>query len=153
MVEKGKNNETGSPEVSLKELDEDECEGNNFSSYHLHKPDESNVHLDVEHFNCESLYHVDENIDDLSDLDDEFDKTRQPNIQEQVFGLRNNAWTLMWKKEQSKLKEGRNERLVIVEVTRRIAKFPLYRLKLQNAGAKMGITSASSISIRRGMTM
>ncbi|KAH0712502.1 hypothetical protein KY289_008461 [Solanum tuberosum] len=64
MVEKGKNNKTGSPEVSLKELDEDEC-------------------ADVEHFNYESLYHVDENIDDLSDLDDEFDKARQPNIQEQ----------------------------------------------------------------------
>ncbi|KAH0715019.1 hypothetical protein KY284_007924 [Solanum tuberosum] len=68
MVGKGKNNETGSPEVSLKDLDEDECE---------------DVEHFNQHFNSESLYHVDENIDGLTDLDDEFDKARQPNIQEQ----------------------------------------------------------------------
>ncbi|KAH0715054.1 hypothetical protein KY284_007959 [Solanum tuberosum] len=83
-VEEGKNKETGSPEVSLVDLEEDEGEGNNFSSYHLQTPDESDVNLEVEHFNSESRYHVDENIDDLTDLDDEFDKARQPNIQEQV---------------------------------------------------------------------
>ncbi|KAH0712293.1 hypothetical protein KY289_008252 [Solanum tuberosum] len=82
-VEEGKNKETGSPEVSLEDLDEDEGEGNTFSSYHLQTNDESNVNLDVEQFNSESRYDVDENIDDLSDLDDELDKARQPNIQEQ----------------------------------------------------------------------
>ncbi|KAH0712182.1 hypothetical protein KY289_008141 [Solanum tuberosum] len=65
MVDKGKNKESGSPEVSLEDLDEDVGEGNNFSSYHLQTLDES------------------DNIDDLSDFDDESDKARQPNIQEQ----------------------------------------------------------------------
>uniref|UniRef100_M1DCB0 Transposon MuDR mudrA n=1 Tax=Solanum tuberosum TaxID=4113 RepID=M1DCB0_SOLTU len=37
-----------------------------------------------EHSNSDSLYDIDENIDDLSDLDEELHQARQSNIQEQV---------------------------------------------------------------------
>ncbi|KAH0758175.1 hypothetical protein KY290_021668 [Solanum tuberosum] len=37
-----------------------------------------------EHFDSDSLYDIDENIDDLSDLDEELLQARQSNIQEQV---------------------------------------------------------------------
>ncbi|KAK4722015.1 hypothetical protein R3W88_012248 [Solanum pinnatisectum] len=86
MVDKGKNKESAVPEVSLKDLDEDEGQGqgNDFSSYHLQTSDESNVDLGAEQSNFESLYDVDENIDDLSDLDTEFVEARQSNIQEKV---------------------------------------------------------------------
>ncbi|KAH0645315.1 hypothetical protein KY284_033199 [Solanum tuberosum] len=85
-VDKGKNKEVAAPEVSLEDLDEDECQGqgNDFSSYHLHTSDESDVDVDAKQSNSESLYDADENIDDLSDLDSEFVETRKSNIQEQV---------------------------------------------------------------------
>ncbi|KAH0720481.1 hypothetical protein KY284_005511 [Solanum tuberosum] len=67
-VDKGKNKEAAAPEVSLEDLDEDECQGqgNDFSSYHLHTSDESDVDVDAKQSDSESLYDVDENIDDLS---------------------------------------------------------------------------------------
>ncbi|XP_049378178.1 uncharacterized protein LOC125842948 [Solanum stenotomum] len=67
-VDKGKNKEAAAPEVSLEDLDEDEGQGqgNDFSSYHLHTSDESDVDVDAKQSNSESLYDVDENIDDLS---------------------------------------------------------------------------------------
>ncbi|KAG5576610.1 hypothetical protein H5410_056744 [Solanum commersonii] len=40
--------------------------------------------------NSKSLYDVDENIDDLSDLDGEFDRARHPNIQEQFEDINKN---------------------------------------------------------------
>ncbi|KAH0660438.1 hypothetical protein KY289_029186 [Solanum tuberosum] len=85
-VDKGKNKEAAAPEVSLEDLDEDECQGqgNDFSSYHLHTSDESDVDVDAKQSDSESLYDVDENIDDLSDLDSEFVEARKSNIQEQV---------------------------------------------------------------------
>ncbi|KAH0706489.1 hypothetical protein KY290_011069 [Solanum tuberosum] len=85
-VDKGKNKETAAPEVSLEDSDEDEGQGqgNDFSSYHLQTSNESDVDIDAEQSNSESLYDVDENIDDLSDLDTEFVEARQSNIQEQV---------------------------------------------------------------------
>uniref|UniRef100_M1C228 Transposon MuDR mudrA n=1 Tax=Solanum tuberosum TaxID=4113 RepID=M1C228_SOLTU len=85
-VDKGKNKEAAAPEVSLEDLDEDECQGqgNDFSSYHLHTSDESDVDVDAKQSVSESLYDVDENIDDLSDLDSEFVEARKSNIQEQV---------------------------------------------------------------------
>ncbi|KAH0705962.1 hypothetical protein KY285_010483 [Solanum tuberosum] len=63
---------------------ESQGQGNDFSSYHLQTSDESDVDVDAEQSNSESLYDVDENIDDLSDLDTEFVEARQSNIQEQV---------------------------------------------------------------------
>ncbi|KAH0701528.1 hypothetical protein KY285_015806 [Solanum tuberosum] len=68
-VDKGKNKEAAAPEVSLEELDEDECQGQD---------------VDAKQSDSESLYDVDENIDDLSDLDSEFVEARKSNIQEQV---------------------------------------------------------------------
>ncbi|KAH0720123.1 hypothetical protein KY284_005153 [Solanum tuberosum] len=85
-VDKGKNKEAAAPEVSLEDLDEDESQGqgNDFSSYHLHTYDESDVDIDAKQSDSESLYDVDENIDDLSDLDSEFVEARKSNIQKQV---------------------------------------------------------------------
>ncbi|KAH0689078.1 hypothetical protein KY289_016436 [Solanum tuberosum] len=85
-VDKGKNKEAAAPEVSLEDLDEDEGQGqgNDFSSYHLYTSDESDVNVDAKQSDSESLYDVDENIDDLSDLDSEFVEVRKSNIQEQV---------------------------------------------------------------------
>ncbi|KAH0697100.1 hypothetical protein KY290_014529 [Solanum tuberosum] len=85
-VDKGKNKEAAAPEASLEDLDEDECQGqgNDFSSYHLHTSDESDVDVDAKQSDSESLYDVDENIDNLSDLDSEFVEARKSNIQEQV---------------------------------------------------------------------
>ncbi|KAH0668755.1 hypothetical protein KY289_023248 [Solanum tuberosum] len=86
--DKGKNKEAAAPEVSLEDLDGDEGQGqgqgNDFSSYHLHTSDESDVDVDAKQSDFESLYDVDENIDDLSDLDSEFVEARKSNIQEQV---------------------------------------------------------------------
>ncbi|KAH0645039.1 hypothetical protein KY284_032923 [Solanum tuberosum] len=75
-VDKGKNKEIDALKVSLEHLDENEGQGqrNDFSSYHLQTSDESDV--DVEQSNFESLYDVDESIDDLSDLDNEFVEAR-----------------------------------------------------------------------------
>ncbi|KAH0652834.1 hypothetical protein KY289_030512 [Solanum tuberosum] len=85
-VDKGKNKEVAAPEVSLEDVDEDEGQGhgNDFSSYHLHTSDESDVDVDAKQSDSESLYDVDENIDDLSDLDSECVEARKSNIQEQV---------------------------------------------------------------------
>ncbi|KAH0695293.1 hypothetical protein KY285_022390 [Solanum tuberosum] len=80
-VDKGKNKEAAAPEVSLEDLDECQGQGNEFSSYHLHTSD---VDVDAKQSDSESLYDVDENIDDLSDLDSEFVEARKSNIQEQV---------------------------------------------------------------------
>ncbi|KAH0694129.1 hypothetical protein KY285_021226 [Solanum tuberosum] len=68
-VDKGKNKEAAAPEVSLEDLDEDEGQGQD---------------VDAKQSDSESLYDVDENIDDLSDLDFEFVEARKSNIQEQV---------------------------------------------------------------------
>ncbi|KAH0684755.1 hypothetical protein KY290_021881 [Solanum tuberosum] len=69
-VDKGKNKETVAPEVSLEDLDEDEGQGqgNEFSSYHLQTSDESDVDVDAEQSNFESLYDVVKNIDDLNEI-------------------------------------------------------------------------------------
>ncbi|KAG5569687.1 hypothetical protein H5410_059453 [Solanum commersonii] len=85
-VDKGKNKKDAAPKVSLEDLDEDEGQGqgNDFSSYHLHTSDESDVDVDAKQYDFESLYDVDKNIDDLSDLDSEFVEVRKSNIQEQV---------------------------------------------------------------------
>uniref|UniRef100_M1AFZ9 Transposon MuDR mudrA n=1 Tax=Solanum tuberosum TaxID=4113 RepID=M1AFZ9_SOLTU len=50
----------------------------------LYTSDESDVNVDAKQSDSESLYDVDENIDDLSDLDSEFVEVRKSNIQEQV---------------------------------------------------------------------
>nr|AAW28568.1 Putative transposon MuDR mudrA-like protein, identical [Solanum demissum] len=68
-VDKGKNKETAAPEVSLEDLDRDEGQGQD---------------VDAKQSDSESLYDVDENIDDLSDLDSEFVEARKSNIEEQV---------------------------------------------------------------------
>ncbi|KAH0647987.1 hypothetical protein KY285_033235 [Solanum tuberosum] len=85
-IDKGKNKEAVALEVSLEDLDEDEGQGqgNDFSSYHLHTSNESDVDVDAKQSDSESLYDVDEDIDDLSDLDSEFVEARKSNIQEQV---------------------------------------------------------------------
>ncbi|KAH0712500.1 hypothetical protein KY289_008459 [Solanum tuberosum] len=63
-------------------------------------------------FNSESLYDVYENIDDLSDLDDEFDKARQPNIQEQNIEFREELQTYCIQKGVNlKLKSNEKERI------------------------------------------
>ncbi|KAH0645102.1 hypothetical protein KY284_032986 [Solanum tuberosum] len=69
-VDKGKNKEAAAPEVSLEDLDEDEGQGqdNDFSSYHLHTSDESDVDVDAKQSDFESLYDVEENIDDLNEI-------------------------------------------------------------------------------------
>ncbi|KAH0711829.1 hypothetical protein KY289_007788 [Solanum tuberosum] len=66
-VNKDKNKEVAAPEVSLEDLDKDEGQGQ-----------------DAKLSDSESLYDVDENIDDLSDLDTELVEARQSIIQEQV---------------------------------------------------------------------
>uniref|UniRef100_M1DSR4 Uncharacterized protein n=1 Tax=Solanum tuberosum TaxID=4113 RepID=M1DSR4_SOLTU len=49
------------------------------------------------------------------------------------YGLRSKARTLSCKKEQSELKEGRKENLVIAKSIWRVAEWPFDRLKFQCA--------------------
>ncbi|KAH0684251.1 hypothetical protein KY285_021735 [Solanum tuberosum] len=81
-VDKGKNKEAAAPEVSLEDLDEDESQGqgNDFSSYHLHTSDKSDVDVDAKQSDSESLYDVDENIDDLKQVNKE--KAARINVDE-----------------------------------------------------------------------
>ncbi|KAK4376867.1 hypothetical protein RND71_003163 [Anisodus tanguticus] len=60
----------------------DEVEGNDFSSYHFQTSDESDDYNyeESEQSDSDSLFDVDENINDLSDLDEEFVEARHANI-------------------------------------------------------------------------
>uniref|UniRef100_M0ZZK1 Integrase core domain containing protein n=1 Tax=Solanum tuberosum TaxID=4113 RepID=M0ZZK1_SOLTU len=60
-----------------------------------------------------------------------------------IHGLRNKSRTEMGNRDNTSKKEKGKTSLMIVDVTRRLAKLPPYRLKLQNVEAKLGVTSAS----------
>ncbi|PHU03315.1 hypothetical protein BC332_28566 [Capsicum chinense] len=64
--------------ISLEELQEGQA--NDFSTYYL-QISYSKVDLDVNDSNGDPFYDVDENIDDLSDLDEELLQARQSNIE------------------------------------------------------------------------
>uniref|UniRef100_M1DU71 Uncharacterized protein n=1 Tax=Solanum tuberosum TaxID=4113 RepID=M1DU71_SOLTU len=66
-----------------------------------------------------------------------------------VYGLRNKAWTLTCKKEQNELKGGRKESLVIAKSVWRVAEWPFDRLKFQCASLKEKIKLARERSCRR----
>ncbi|KAM3358870.1 hypothetical protein P3S68_021803 [Capsicum galapagoense] len=68
----------GKFEVSLEELKEGQV--NDFSTYHLQTSD-SEVDLHINDSDGDLLYDVDENIDDVSDLEEELLQDRKSNIE------------------------------------------------------------------------
>uniref|UniRef100_M1DL83 Uncharacterized protein n=1 Tax=Solanum tuberosum TaxID=4113 RepID=M1DL83_SOLTU len=65
-----------------------------------------------------------------------------------IYGLRNKVGTEMDNRDNTSKKEKGKTCLMIADVTRRLSKLPLYRLKLQNVEAGLGVVSASSSSTR-----
>uniref|UniRef100_M1D862 Uncharacterized protein n=1 Tax=Solanum tuberosum TaxID=4113 RepID=M1D862_SOLTU len=66
-----------------------------------------------------------------------------------IYGLGNKARTEMGNRDNTSEKEKGKTSRMIADVTRRFAKLPLYRLKLQNVEARLGVALASSRSTRR----
>jgi len=66
-----------------------------------------------------------------------------------MHGLRNKARTKMGNRDNTSEKEKGKTSLMIADVTRRLAKVPLYCLKLHNAKAELGGALASSSSTQR----
>uniref|UniRef100_M1DBA6 Uncharacterized protein n=1 Tax=Solanum tuberosum TaxID=4113 RepID=M1DBA6_SOLTU len=66
-----------------------------------------------------------------------------------VLGVREKSRMEMGNIYNTSKEEKGKSGFMIIDSTRRLAKLPLYRLKLQNTEAKLGVTSARSNSIRR----